>query len=365
MITPLNLRIKLQDPRSHSPTPYLEASLKVTSCCTGGPSQEGSRFNVTYLGHPTVPHLDGHRLTACSLAWCWESPWDLWVEWWGDTHLPLPSSPASASTVAAAECVFLQLCLWISRGRSLAGPVLGAANGGVMCSAMFFVCVILMFPAGVFLLFATRPLFCICLAFFSICRWRRKLVIRRLNKERRADALSLSFPHNQHAFCPAFPGRTQLCSGQSRPGNWLATSGISFETQLWTMWGQQSPHPLGDHPQEHCGLPFRAEWGWSLWMVENAFTKNGFKPFLFHGVWGWISNSYNGRMIGGKGDTHDFDSSVMCPLHSPDYVHEKRHGGELLAFIAYHTTSTLLWPVYIPSLQSCPGPHLLIYYLGW
>lgn len=58
----------------------------------------------------------------------------------GDTHLPLPSSPASDSTVAASECVFLQMCLWLSRGRVLAGPVLGAASRDVMCSVCF-VCV--------------------------------------------------------------------------------------------------------------------------------------------------------------------------------------------------------------------------------
>lgn len=61
---------------------------------------------------------------------------------------------------------------------------------------------------------------------------------------------------------------------------------------------------------------------------------------------------------GGKETYMSLILLVVCLLHSPDYVVEMKGGTECPALTEHHTTSILLWPVYISILQSCPRTHL-------
>lgn len=149
------------------------------------------------------------------------SPWDLGMEWWGRlTASSLPFSPAWDSAVAAAWCAILQMYLWLSRCRVLAGLVLGAPSGGVMCSVFFcdFNVSIWGFPAH----WNRTSLQCVLSSVLSV------LVMERDSfKVRRLEVL-IFLPTIHIPSALFFPGRTQLCSGWSHPENW-AHPGSTWE----------------------------------------------------------------------------------------------------------------------------------------
>ena len=110
--------------------------------------------------------------------------------------------------------------LWLSRFRVLAGLVLGAPSGGVMCSVLFcdFNVSIWGFPAY----WNRTSLQCVLSSVLSV------LVMERDSfKVRRLDVL-IFLPTIHIPSALFFPGRTQLCSGWSHPEN-CAHPGSTWE----------------------------------------------------------------------------------------------------------------------------------------